>query len=81
MIYDASRAYFYAPSRRSLFIELPPEDLEAKEGEVGRLNVCFYGTRDAAKGWQEELSNYLVSIGYVQGRGHPAVYYHKDLDS
>ena len=48
MVNDVSRAYFYAPVKRSLFIELPSEDKEAKEGEVGRLNVSLYGTRDAA---------------------------------
>ena len=36
---DVSRAYFYAPATRSLFIELPDEDDEAQGGEVGRLNV------------------------------------------
>ena len=49
MINDVSRAYFYAPATRSLFIELPDEDDEAQEGEVGRLNVCLHGTRDAAR--------------------------------
>ena len=49
MINDVSRAYFYAPATRSLFIELPTEDEEAKEGEVVGLNVCSYGTRDAAR--------------------------------
>ena len=49
VINDVSWAYFYAPATRSLFIELPTEDEEAKEGEVGRLNVCLYGTRDATR--------------------------------
>ncbi len=31
MINDASRAYFHAPATRSLCIELPAEDEEAKE--------------------------------------------------
>ena len=38
-INDISGGYFHAPVRRSLFIELPAEDEEAQEGEVGRLNV------------------------------------------
>ena len=52
MINDVSRAYFYAPATRSLFVELPNEDACAKPGEVCRLNVCLYGIRDAAKDWQ-----------------------------
>ena len=51
MINDVSRAYVYAPATRSLFVELPVEDGSAKPAEVGRLNVCLYGTRDAAKEW------------------------------
>ena len=49
MVNDVSRAYFYAPATRNIFIELPDEDEYAQEGEVGWLNVCLYGTRDAAR--------------------------------
>ena len=38
--------------------------------------MCLYGTRDAAKGWQKELSSHLRSLGFEQGRGHPAVFCH-----
>ena len=76
MVNDVSRAYFYAPVKRILFIELPAEDKEAKVGEVGRLNVCLYGTRDAAKGWQQALSEHLISLGFVRGKGFPALFHH-----
>ena len=58
MVNDVSWAYFYAPATRNLFIELPTEDDEAHAGEVGRLNVCLYGTRDAAKEWQKTLGRH-----------------------
>ena len=32
MVNDVSRAYFYAPATRALFIELPEEDEEARPG-------------------------------------------------
>ena len=80
MIIDVSRAYFYATATRSLFIELPTEDEEAKEGEVGRLNVCLYGTRDAAREWQTTLSKHPEGIGFKRGVGHPAVFYHPDRE-
>ena len=76
MVNDVSRAYFYAPATRSLFIELPEEDVEAGEGEVGRLNVCLYGTRDAAREWQQTLSRHLEGLGFKRGVGHPAVFFH-----
>lgn len=66
---DVSRLYFYALATRSLFMKLPPEDEEASDGEVGRLNVCLYGTRDAARGCQRTLLEHLVELGFVRGRG------------
>ncbi len=75
MIHDGSRAYFYAPATRSVLIELPAEDGDAPEGEVGRLNVCLYGTRDDAKEWQHTLSRHSESIGLGRGVGHPVVFH------
>lgn len=51
------------------------EDDEAKEGEVGRLNVCLYWTRNAAKGWQQTLTKHLEEIGFLKGGGHTEVFH------
>ena len=40
------------------------------------MKLCLYGTRDAAKGWQETLSAHLTSIGFERGKGHPCVFWH-----
>ena len=48
----------------------------AKEGEVGKLNLSLYGTRDAACNWQTTLSKHLEAIGFSRGRGHPCVFVH-----
>ena len=37
---------------------------------------CLYGTRDAAKGWQEALSAQLQACGFKRGIVHPAVFWH-----
>ena len=80
MVNDVRRAYFYAKQQRNVFIELPAEDEEARDGEVGQLMLCLYGTRDAAREWQRTLSEHLVSIGFVPGRGHPSVFVHTQRD-
>lgn len=49
-------------------MELPQEDLGAQEGDIGRLNVCLYGTRGAAR----ELQKFL-RVGRICGQGHPSV--------
>ena len=77
MVNDVRRAYFYAKIDRDVFVELPAEDPEYGSGKVGKLRLCLYGTRDAAKGWQETLSAQLVSIGFTRGVGHPSVFYHE----
>ena len=76
MINDVRRAYFYAKITRDVYIELPKEDPKYGTGLLGKLKLCLYGTRDAAKGWQETLSAHLVGIGFERGRGHPCVFWH-----
>ena len=53
-VIDIKRAYFYAPAKRQVFIEIPEEDKEAgDEDRVGRLQLSLYGTRDAAQNLYE----------------------------
>ena len=58
---DVSRAYFHAPARRIVYVELPDED--AEEGMVGLLLKSMYGTRDAAQNWNAEYTRFMESIG------------------
>ena len=69
---DVSRAYFYAPTVRPVYVKLPAEDKEAgDEGMVGRLKMSMYGTRDAAANWSAEYGGTLVAAGYRQGKASP----------
>ena len=49
MINDVRRAYFYANIQRDVYVELPKEDPQHGKGILGKLKLCLYGTRDAAK--------------------------------
>ena len=80
MINDVRRAYFYAKASRDLYIDLPAEDPAAGTGMLGKLKLCLYGTRDAAKSWQETLSAQLVDCGFKRGVGHPSVFVHTSRD-
>ena len=58
MLNDVARAYFEAPVKREICIELPEEDWEPEDGQeylVGMLNKSLYGTRDAASNFQQEV--------------------------
>lgn len=49
-IFDISRAYFYAPCKRPLYIHIPDEDWEPGDADkIAKLNLSLYGMRDAAQ--------------------------------
>ena len=65
---DVRRAYFYAPARRRVFVELPPEDYQpGDEHMCGLLRYSLYGTRDAAHNWEEELATTLSDLKLTRG--------------
>ena len=75
---DVRRAYFYAPARGKVMVELPPEDYQPGDKHMcGLLRYGLYGTRDAAQNWEEELATTLSSLKLTRGsacscvwRGH-----------
>ena len=81
MVADVRRAYFYAKARQTLYVELPDEDKRpGEDGMVGRLNMSLYGTRDAARNWEEELNETFEALGFQKGRAAPCSYLHKVRD-
>jgi len=75
---DIKRAYFYAPARRPIFIEIPAEDREpGDEGCVGQLQLSLYGTRDAAQNWAHEYTTFLKGLGFQVGRASPCNFVNK----
>ena len=76
MVNDVSRAYFCAPARRQVFVELPKEDNETGENLVGELNYSMYGTRDAAQNWGEECAATMEQMGFERGKASPCTFSH-----
>ena len=71
MVNDVARAFFEAPARRTICVELPEE--ETHEGDdVGLLLQSFYGTRDASANFQEEVRKVLTKAGFKRGKYNPA---------
>ena len=68
VLVDVLRAYFYAPARRRVFVELPPEDYQAGDEHMCELlQYSLYGTRDAAQNWEEELASTLSDLKLTGG--------------
>ena len=64
---DVRRAYFYAPARRKVFVELPLEDYQTDDEHMcGLLRYSLHGTRDAAQNWEEELASTLSGLGLTR---------------
>ena len=80
MINDVSRAFFMAPAKRLVYVELPAED--KGEGDmVGRLNFSMYGTRDAAQNWAEECANTMTKIGFERGTSSACLFAHHPVSN
>ena len=80
MINDVSRAFFEAPAKRNICVELPKEDkteMDIRHDQVGHLRMSLYGTRDASTNCQEEVAKDMRSWGFVRGRYNPCLYFHK----
>ena len=83
MINDVARAFFEAPVKRSICIELPDEDLEEGEHQedlVGLLQMSLYGTRDAAANFQNEVKIFMKGLGFQAGKYNTCTYWHRDKD-
>ena len=77
MLNDVSRAFFNAKVTREVYVQLPAEDLEPGDKDlVGKLNLCLYGTRDAAMHWQECVADQLAKSGFIRSKAYPSLYYH-----
>ena len=81
MVADVKTAFLYGDARRSLYIELPPEDPMSKTGQyVGKLNRAMYGTRDAPMIWQDHLRQTLLALGFKESVTHAGVFEHAERD-
>ena len=79
MINDVARAFFEAAAKRAVCVEIPEEDkteADRHKDVVGRLNMSLYGTRDAARNWQEEVARMMLKWGFAQGKYNPCLYFH-----
>ena len=80
MINDVSRAFFEAPAKRNICVELPKEDrteMDIRHDKVGHLRMSLYGTRDASTNWQEEVAKEMRKWGFMRGRYNPCLYFHE----
>ena len=78
MVNDVARAFFEAPIRRELAVQLPVEDGGGPGSEmVGLLQKSLYGTRGAAANFQREVTKFMREWGFVVGAYNVSTFYHR----
>ena len=79
MFIDISKAYLHADVLNdSIYVEMPGE--MNMPNTCGRLLRALYGTRQAARAWEEEYTKTLKGVGFQRGKCNPCVYYHPRRD-
>ncbi len=73
---DIERAYFHADAQRKVYVELPEEDRQ--EGMCGEMLKSMYGTRDAARNWENEYAKFMDGIGMKRGSISACTFMNKD---
>ena len=79
MIADISKAFFEAPAKHDVCVELPEAltGMETSLEVVGKLEASLYGARGASVSWQEEVNRCMRAWGCTSGRYTPCTYLHK----
>ena len=79
MFIDISKAYLHAEVLSdNIYVELPGE--MNMPGMCGKLRRALYGTRQAARAWEEEYTKTLKGAGFQRGKCNPCMYFHSDRD-
>ena len=76
LVADISRAFFYAPATREIYVAIPDEDIGPGEADMcGLLRYSLYGTRDAAQNWQAHVTKTMNGLGFASGASNPCMFY------
>lgn len=79
---DAVTAFLYSDLSEVIFVEQPEGYVEeGQEGKVCMLLKSLYGLKQAPKYWQDDVQEYLISIGFKQCEIDHCVYIRYDAVS
>nr|GFA56218.1 hypothetical protein [Tanacetum cinerariifolium] len=65
---DVKTAFLYGPLKEKVYVNQPDGFVDPYHPDkVYRLKKALYGLKQAPRAWYDELSNFLVSIGFSKG--------------
>ena len=70
---DIRKAHLNGKARRRVVVKLPKQ----AGGGLAILQRTFYGTRDAANAWSEEIKSVMQNNEFKQGRSSPCIFLHE----
>ena len=72
---DMKTAFLNVDARKSLYVELSPEDLLSASGiNVGKHERAMYGSRDVPMIWQDHLQKTLLDMKFKESVTHPGCF-------
>ena len=77
MVYDVSRAFFYAPVQHEIYVELCEEAKKTVEDNMcAKLRMSKHGTKAAAQNWQKKVQETMATLGFSIGKASPVLFCH-----
>jgi hypothetical protein len=74
MLLDVKCAFLHGKTKRTVYIELPPEDPNYRCGQYyGLLEKAMYGARDAPQIWQEVVAEVMMRLGFKANLYSPSI--------
>ena len=65
---DVNNAFLHGYVEEEIYMKPPEGYTKALPGQVCKLNKSLYGLKQASRQWNQELSKFLISLGYVQSK-------------
>ncbi|GJR67772.1 retrovirus-related pol polyprotein from transposon TNT 1-94 [Tanacetum coccineum] len=66
--WDINNAFLHGFVDEAIYVKLHEGYTKASQGQVCKLNKSLYGLKQASKQWNQELSKFLVSLGFIQSK-------------
>ena len=73
---DVRRAHFHSKCNEELYIELPDEDPDKRQGFCGRLLQYLYGTKRAEEAWESEYVDAMTLVCEFKFGMHSVCVFH-----
>lgn len=75
---DVVTAFLYGHLNEEIYMEQPPGYVKSNKRDlVCKLNKSLYGLKQSPRCWNETISNYLESCGFVACQADPCVFIRK----